>query len=169
MMVGYGLVLTIIEDGTEAQFSGSGRVHAFTGKQVNAGGTWLVWCWLSLLLGIYIKSLTVVCQLSILLSSLKSAVLHFDKYLKSQLFELLCSMHSFCVFWDSMWESNSADEVLHTLSDTDRKLDIMEVVAAVVQFLTLISPLSAKIDTKWGNKIPVSVKSIWNFAVLSFP
>lgn len=33
------VVLTIIEDGTEAQFSGSGRVHAFAGKQVNAGGT----------------------------------------------------------------------------------------------------------------------------------
>jgi len=38
-MVDCGLVLTVIEDGTEAQISGSGRVHAFTGKQVNVGGT----------------------------------------------------------------------------------------------------------------------------------
>lgn len=39
LMVDYELVLMIIEDGTEAQFSGSGWVHAFTSKQVNAGGT----------------------------------------------------------------------------------------------------------------------------------
>ncbi|PKU36350.1 hypothetical protein llap_13347 [Limosa lapponica baueri] len=32
-MVDFGLVLAIIEDGTEAQISGSGRVRAFTGKQ----------------------------------------------------------------------------------------------------------------------------------------
>ena len=60
--------------------------------------------------------------------------------------------------------------MLHAVSDIERKLDIMEVVAGSVLFLTLISPLSAKIiDTKWGNNIPVSVKSIWNVAVLSFP
>lgn len=35
----YGLILTIIKDGTEAWFSGSARAHAFTGKQVNACGT----------------------------------------------------------------------------------------------------------------------------------
>ena len=59
--------------------------------------------------------------------------------------------------------------MLHAVSDIERKLDIVEVVAGSVLFLTLISPVSAKIDTKWRNNIPVSVKSIWNVAVLSFP
>lgn len=41
-----------------------------------------------------------------------------------------------------------SNKVLHCVSDIEKKLDIMEVVAGREPFLTLLSPLSAKIVTK---------------------